>query len=189
MFASATAGRAASFGIRDLGYSPFSVHYMPPENDLVLETPRPQLSDTKPEHLIQAPSRISSQWLAAVQERVQNSIVPKDCESENDGRWLTEDIAASASAFFEMTSDLLPSEPYIYSSQNGDFVAEFDANHGTMTGIITKSFVVLFAVVDGVPIERRLVLGSDSPRPLRREMQLLTEMLRTGRHGAVETAG
>jgi hypothetical protein len=188
MFANATAARAASFGIRDLGYSPCSVSQLPPENDLVLETPRPQLSDTKPENLIQAPSRISSQWLAAVQERVQNSIVPKDCESENDGRWLTEDIATSASAFFEMASDVLPNEPYIYSSQDGDLVAEFGATHGTMTGIIAKNHVVLFAVVDGVPIESRLVLGSDDSRPLRRELQHLTEMLHTGRHGAVETA-
>ncbi len=100
---------------------------------------------------------------------------------------MTEDIATSASAFFEMTSDVLPSEPYIYSSQNGDLVAEFDASHGTMTGIIAKNLVVLFAVVDGVPIERRVVLGSDSPRPLRRELQYLTEMLRTGQHAAVET--
>ena len=126
MSASVTAATAASFGLRDLGYSPFSVHYVPPE----LEAPQPQLSDTKPENLIQAPSRISSQWLGAVLERVQNSIVPKDRESENDGRWLTEEVAASASAFFEMTSDMLPSEPYIYSSQNGDLVAEFDAHHG-----------------------------------------------------------
>jgi hypothetical protein len=164
------------------------VYGLSPEKDLILETSRPQLSDTKLESYIQAPSRIASQWLSTVQERLQQSIVPKNCQSENDGRWLTEDMAASASAFFEMTSDVLPSEPSIYSSQDGDLVAEFDSNHGTMTGIIAKNFVVLFAVVDGVPVERRLVLGSDSPKPLRRELQLLAEMLRTGRHGAVETA-
>jgi hypothetical protein len=165
------------------------MHDLAPQKDSVSETSRPQLSDTKLESLIQAPSRIASQWLATVQERLQTSIVPKNCESENDGRWLTEDVAASASTFFEMTSDVLPSEPSIYSSQNGDLVAEFDSNHGTMTGIIAKDFVVLFAVVDGVPVERRLVLGSYGPRSLRRELQHLTEMLRTGRHGAVETAG
>jgi hypothetical protein len=146
----------------------------------------PVLSDTKPEDSIKSPSRIKPQWLATVQERMYSSIVPKDKELENDGRWLRYGVAEIASAFFQMTSDLLPSEPHIYGSQIGDLVAEFEDTHGTMTSIITPTSVILFAVVDGVPIEKRLVPGSDSPTALRRELRELTESLRTGQHD-VET--
>lgn len=111
-----------------------------------------------------------------------SSIVPKDEELENDGRWLRYGVAEAASGFFRLTSDLLPSEPYIYGSRIGDLVAEFEDTHGTMTSIITPTSVILFAVVDGVPIEKRLVLGSDSPTTLRRGLQELTERLHTGQH-------
>lgn len=194
MFACATAGTAAdtaSFGIRfrdyrrDYRVSPARTAKVAERyiNWFAVPPPR-RLSDAKPEASIQGPSRITPQWLTTVQERLYRSVSPKDRESENDGRWLTGTVVAAASTFFGMTSDLLPGEPHIYSSKRGDLVAEFATDDGTMTGIITQEFVVLFAVVDGIPIERRLVLGS--PRATtRHELQLFTGMLRTTRHGPV----
>lgn len=190
MFVGATAADTSSFGIRIPDYR------LPAHAAKVAEryikwfaVPRPgRLADTKPEASIQSPTLITPQWLTTVQERVYRSIVPKDQEAENDGRWLSQRVAETAFGFFQMTSDILPSEPHIYGSQSGDLIAEFEAEHGTMTSILTQTSVVLFAVVDkGVPLERRFVFGSDSPTALRRELQRLTELLRTGQHGAVDT--
>jgi hypothetical protein len=96
---------------------------------------------------------------------------------------MSQDIADAASDFFQETADLLPGEPFVYSSQGGDLVAEFKAKHGTMTSIVSSTFVLLFAVVDGVPVERKLFNGSD----MREEVQRLTGLLYTGQHGTVES--
>jgi hypothetical protein len=101
----------------------------------------------------------------------------------NDGCWLSRDVADAANAFFQKTADLLPEEPFIYSSQRGDLVAEFKAERGTMTSIVSPTFVVLFAVIDGMPLERRVLEGGD----VREQVLQLTGMLRTGLHGAVDT--
>jgi hypothetical protein len=179
----ATAALSASFGI--LTPHTYIASALDDRNPGIIDSP-PRLSDTKPESLIQSPSRPMSQWLPTVQERIRRSLVPSGL-TENDGRWLRQDIGTAASSFFEITSDVLPCEPHLSSSRDGDLVVEFDALHGTMTNIITERFVVLFAVVDGLPIERRLMFGADSPTSMRREVRHLTDLLRTGRHGAVET--
>lgn len=194
MAACATAEHAASFGIMTPYYRPT------PEHDArVIEryiryittvTPAPEqsmLSDTRPESSIQSPSRIAPQWLTAVQDRIYSSIVPKGREMENDGRWLRRGVAEVASRFFQVTADLLPGEPHIYGSQVGDLVAEFDAAPGSMTAIVTPAVVILFAVADGVPFEKRLVLGSESSSRLRLELKEFVERLHTGQHGLETT--
>jgi hypothetical protein len=140
--------------------------------------------EAKTETLIQGPTRLRARWLSAVQERIQRSILPRD--QENDGRWLAEEIAVSSSTFFETTSDLLPGEPYIYTSIKGDLVAEFQCDSGIMTGIITPEFVGLFAVIDGVPVERTLPLA-DPANSTRQGLQEFTETIRTKQHGAMGT--
>src|ERR1017187_4598981 len=110
MFACAIAGTAASasFGIRSRDYrrdyrvSPARTAKVAERYLTWFAAHRPhRLSDTRPEASIQSPSRITPQWLATVQERVYSSIVPKDKEAENDGRWLTQDVAGAASVFFQ----------------------------------------------------------------------------------------
>ena len=39
----------------------------------------------------------------------------------------------------------------MYSSKQGDLVAEFDAPNGRLTSIVSPKFVVLFSVVNGIP--------------------------------------
>jgi hypothetical protein len=142
-----------------------------------------QLSDTKQENDIREVRPISATWFNAVQRRIQKSTAPQGRKVGNDRRWLSQDIADAASAFFKTTSDVLPSEPYIYSSLKGDLVAEFSGAHGTMTNIVSETSVIVFVVVDGAPVERRLPLGRNETDALRQELQRLTKMLRTGQHG------
>jgi hypothetical protein len=92
-------------------------------------------------------------WLATVQDRIRRSIIPHG--QENDGRYLDKEIVSAAVTFFEQTSDLLPSEPHIYSSNRGDLVADFRAVDGSMTGIISKDFAVLLRSLTEMPSRKR----------------------------------
>jgi hypothetical protein len=132
---------------------------------------------------IRGPSTGPASWLASVERRIRNSIVPEGREAQNDGRWLTYDIANAATVFFQTASDVLPSEPYIYSSLAGELVAEFKAEHGTMTSLISKTQLISLAVVDGLPIETRIDLGVLSSSTIRKELNSIMIMLRTGKNG------
>ena len=154
-----------------------------------LASSRPALlSDNKPEAQIRNPRPMSARWLSAIEQRIFGSILPNGRESENDGRWLLADIADAGVEFLQSTSDLLPGEPFIYSSRKGDLVAEFEGPHGTMTSIISQTFVLVFAVIDGTSIEKRAPLTMRGFSALRPEIKQLTEMLRTGRYEAVDPA-
>jgi hypothetical protein len=52
-----------------------------------------------------------------------------------------------------------------------------------MTNIISENSVIVFAVVDGDSIEKRLALGRSETDSLRQELQGLTKMLSAGWHG------
>src|SRR5260370_18624549 len=93
------------------------------------------LSDNRQESRIRTSLYSIPEWLDTVKRRIKHSIMPKDQEIENVGQWLTEEIANAASTFFEEASDLLPSEPFIYASRQGDLVAEFTPKFGSLTTI------------------------------------------------------
>src|ERR1700692_1587910 len=132
---------------------------------------------------VRGPSVGPASWLASVERRIRNSIVPPGREAENDGRWLTYEIANAATSFFQTASDVLPSEPYIYSAQGGDLVAEFKGEHGTMTSVISSSHLIALAVIDGVPMETRMWLGAVSSSTVRKQLNSVMIMLRTGNNG------
>jgi hypothetical protein len=180
--ACATAAETASVRIKNW-YVPTPTASIPGGYLQQYGTPNRQLSDTKQEKDIREVRPISAAWFNVVQRRIQKSTAPRGRKADNDRRWLSQDIADAASAFFKTTSDVLPSEPYIYSSLKGDLVAEFSGAHGTMTNIVSEASVIVFAVVDGTPVERRLSLGRSETDALRQELQRLTKMLRTGQHG------
>jgi hypothetical protein len=131
---------------------------------------------------------IAAAWLSAIEQRIHGSRTLNGGEPENNGRWLQGDIADAGVEFFQSTSDLLPGEPYIYSSRMGDLVAEFETPHGTLTSIVSKKFVLIFAVIDGNSIEKKAPLSATGLGELRLELKKLTELLRTGRYAAVEPA-
>lgn len=145
------------------------------------------LSDSKPEAQIRSPRPMTARWLSSIERRICGSIMPNGPESVNGGQWLKRDIADAGVEFFQLTSDLLPGEPYIYSSHKGDLVAEFEAPHGTMTSVISQTFVLVFAIIDGTSIERGAPLSLNGLGALRPELKRLTEMLRTGRYAALDT--
>jgi hypothetical protein len=146
---------------------------------------QPLLSDNRQEAEIRAPLSYIPEWLDAVRHRIRDSIVPKGREADNDGQWLTEEIAGVACTFFEEYSALLPSEPFIYGSRQGDLVAEFTSASGSLTAIVSCKSVLLYAVVNGRPEHREVDLLGDGSITLRRDLDELTELLRTGRDGAV----
>jgi len=137
-----------------------------------------EISDTKPEAAIRKTGPVPEAWLYEVQKRINGSIVPQGYEGENDGRWLSQDIADSANGFFDIASDVLPSEPHIYSSRKGDLVAEYEASHGTMTNIISKTQLVMFVVSKGVPDEKRINLKATEAASLRQEILNFTNSIR-----------
>ncbi len=145
---------------------------------------RQLLSDTKQETGIREVRPIPANWLPVVRRRIQKSVAPLGRKVDDDQQWLRQDIADAAETLFNATSDVLPSEPYIYSSLEGYLVAEFCAAHGTMTNIISTSTIVVFAVMDGKLIERRLGFDRSEIASLRQELQRITTMLRAGSNGA-----
>jgi hypothetical protein len=146
---------------------------------------RQSLSDNRQESGILAPLRSIPEWLDAVKRRIRDSIMPNGQEIENNGQWLTEEIASVAGTFFEEVSDLLPSEPFIYASTQGDLVAEFTPKFGSLTAIVSPKSVLLYAVVNGRPEHREVNFLGEGSTALRRDLDELTELLRTGRNGAV----
>jgi len=131
--------------------------------------------------LVYGPCPIQPKWLANTQQYIRGSIVP-NAQLINDGRWLGQDTADAAADFFQKTADLLPGEPFVYSSQKGDVVAEFKGERGAMTAVVSPAFVLLFAVIDGMVVESRVLEGDD----LRSEVQRLTGMLHSGQHVAMD---
>jgi hypothetical protein len=132
---------------------------------------------------ILGPVPIPADWLSTVSRRIKDSVIPDGREFENEGQWLTSEMAVAATDFFRLTSDVLPGEPHIYSARSGSLVAEFNGNHGVMNAVISaKSFVAL-VVVDGNPIEKRIDSWPARVATLREELEAITTMLRDGEHG------
>jgi hypothetical protein len=109
--------------------------------------------------------------------------LPPGQEHENEGQWLTSDIASAATAFFQLASDVLPSEPHIYSSATGDLVAEFRAPRGVMNAVISQTQFIALAVVDGDPEETKIELTAESPSTVRDALKAITARLRDREHG------
>lgn len=156
---------------------------------LVSRWPQPELlSATK----LEAPLRVPplSPWLNRVERRIENSIASQEWEKGEPGRWLNENVAAAALRFFRNTADLLPAEPFIYASREGDLVAEFSGAHGTLTTIVSPQFIILFSTVDKEPFHKKLDSTADTTaNSLRAELKDLILMLRDGRHGSVGSSG
>jgi hypothetical protein len=129
---------------------------------------------------ISTPSLFPPKWLAAVDRRIRASVNPRDHAFEAGGKWLSPEVATAAAAFFRDAADLLPDEPYIYPSLQGDLIGEFECPNGTLTIIVSTKYVILFANVSGLPVEHRVENWMSVKPELRRIVHELTEKLRTG---------
>ncbi len=95
----------------------------------------------------------ANNWLPIVEERIRASTLPDEYEDERSSEWLTEGAALAAIAFFRATADLLPAEPHIYATKEGDLVAEFETKTGSLTSIISGKETIVFAVLSDRPHE------------------------------------
>src|SRR5690349_19137288 len=84
---------------------------------------------TIPAAQIRGPEPLAARWLGKVEQRIKNSIAV-DAHCIGDQQFLSPEIASAATSFFQSTSDLFRTEPYVYSSRAGDLVAEFLATKG-----------------------------------------------------------
>lgn len=124
------------------------------------------------------PSTLAATWLANVERRLRDSIVPDDKTEVHSGQWLARDVANSAIRFFEMASNLLPGEPYIYSSNGTDLIAEFRTDRGMMTSVVSGPDLHIYTTVNGVlQGEKRIDLRSANPKSLQAELKPLTILL------------
>jgi hypothetical protein len=127
---------------------------------------------------LSGPTPVSANWLAAVERRIRDSVVPQEHAADNDGRWLSQEVANSAIQFFQQASGVLPSEPYIYSSTSGDLVAEFKTRYGVLTSVVTMSKVLAVAMVNDQLKELTLNLETATAGTLRQSLQPITDLLK-----------
>ena len=129
------------------------------------------------------PSTLAANWLASVQRRVRESIVPDDKLQAQTGQWLTREVANSAIQFFQMASDVLPGEPYIYSSSGADLIAEFKSKFGVMTSIVSGPVISIYTAVGGHQDEKHIDMRTATPGSLQTEIKPLMIWLVSGKHG------
>jgi hypothetical protein len=142
----------------------------------------PHVSGLTTTGMVTGPLPVPAQWLGDVERRIRNSIVPAERAQENDGRWISLEVANSAIQFFRQASTVLPGEPFIYSSNSGDLVAEFKALHGLMTSVVTAGKLMAVAIVDGQTEEVNVDLTTATESELRRELKPIADYLRKGQH-------
>jgi hypothetical protein len=133
------------------------------------------------------PTRIPAAWLPRVEKRLRDSTLSDNVDAQDDGSWLTGDIATAAERFFQATSDLLPGEPYMYSSTKGDLVADFKFNAGSMTSIIGSDFVFSSVAIDGRIAQQRLKLENKTTDETLHELRRLITTLLARDHGSVDS--
>lgn len=121
------------------------------------------------------PTQSRPLWTGDVLRRLRDSTAPRGMNAPLDGKWIAESVARSAAAFFSSYASFLPSEPYIYASNDGDLVAEFQGPMGRLTAIIGDMETTLFASVNGRPNH----WSSDSRKPEAEVVRKFSKMLTT----------
>lgn len=143
----------------------------------------PAISDT-PLGTLEAPEPTPASWFATVERRIQKSLMPREHEADDDGRWVSRGVANSAISYLRNVSDLLPSEPYLYSSGADNLVAECRAASGLLIAIVKDNQAQLVTVLDGYPKaqEPRTVWAQDIDS-LRREIKKQLDVVNKGVYG------
>lgn len=122
-------------------------------------------------------------WLPVVESRIRASIMPADSDGPPFGEWLTEDSARAAIAFLRAGEDVLPTEPHIYGTDDGDFVAEFELPEGRLTSVVSDDDTTLFAVYSdrsAPPVHDVIHRGSNQ---YRNQVVSFTKNFMAGSHG------
>jgi hypothetical protein len=128
---------------------------------------------------------VPAPWLADVQRRLSNSVGL--ATPDPDGRWLARGVVTAANALFQATSDLLSGEPHLYSSRQGDLVAEFKVADAPMTFVVSSSYALAFVVINGQAVQKKIPLAGIEPSALRFEVSQITKALGAPHNGAVDS--
>jgi hypothetical protein len=128
-------------------------------------------------------------WLATVQRRLTNSIGPVEPGASPGGQWLSGDVVRAANSWFQATSDMLPNEPFLHSSAQGNLVAEFTGVNGPMTVVVTTSHALAMATINGQPVQHQMSLAAAQPATMRADLATLTDALRGQHHGPLDPKG
>lgn len=136
-----------------------------------------------PEAEVYRPRHISPPWLPEIEAIIARSVDDGSEPLCKSGQWLRDEVATAAIRFFQETADLLPGKPYVYGSKQGDLVAEFKAPRGTLTSVISPNFIILFSVVDDVPLHEEVLTTDDA----RSALTSVTKALLAGTHGDLAT--
>ena len=128
-------------------------------------------------------------WLADVEMRIQNSIHPFDPNMAETGEWLPRDTAFAALQFFRDGCDLMPGEPHLYGTSEGELVAEFESGSVRMTSVVSDDGATLFGYRrdnDEMPHQLTIRRGSNQGRF---EIKSFTQALGVDPHGKTVEAG
>jgi len=106
------------------------------------------LSDRKVEE-ISLPKPIPAKWFSRAERQIRNSVRLQGEKDAGEFETVTSGVAISAIQFFQEVSDILPTEPYLYTSTEGDLVAEFRGRQGSLTAIVGERKLWLFSIQDG----------------------------------------
>ncbi|WP_157960141.1 hypothetical protein [Albibacillus kandeliae] len=128
-------------------------------------------------------------WLASVEGRIRDSIAPHTEVDLSTRDWLNRDAALAALTFLRDSCDLLPSEPYLYGTPEGDLVAEFETGNLRVTTVIAGNGTTMFGYRrdhDDFPTQCIIQNGSNRRR---HEVKEFTQALGIGINGKVEGLG
>jgi hypothetical protein len=120
---------------------------------------------------------VPNAWLSAVEERIRASTRPPELQGEESAEWLSVSAASTAINFLRQAADLLPTEPHIYASDNGDLVAEFETEASNVTSVVTPEETILFGVssaAPAIPVKVKIRRGSNR---LREEVKTFVQEL------------
>lgn len=122
-------------------------------------------------------------WLADVESLIRNSIAPSRHSDLITREWLDRDAALAAIVFFRDSCDLLPSEPFVYGTAEGEMVAEFETADLRVTTVVSLDNTILFGYRrdrDDFPTQCIIRHGSNSRRD---EVKAFTKALGTTQNG------
>jgi hypothetical protein len=85
-----------------------------------------------------------------------------------------------------MASSVLPGEPFIYSSNGADLIAEFKTIHGMLTGVIAGPLLTVYAMTVGNTVQKKLDfdLRTVSSGSLQEQLKPMASLIIAGDSGS-----
>ena len=137
----------------------------------------------KAEAALIAPLDIPAVWLRNVEQRLLSSVEKSGEELAAGLDSLPQALAEAGLRFFQVASDVLPGEPYLYRSRLGDLVAEYRGPNGQMTTVIGSEFGAALVSVDGNVFQHKFSTTPDGLEKARSHIRDLSKKVCPSKHG------